>query len=58
MADFVTPRDLSDELGVSQRKIRDYLRKKYGVLASANEVRWELGTDRAADVREHFRGAS
>ncbi|WP_157366501.1 hypothetical protein [Arthrobacter sp. Soil763] len=55
MADFVTPRDLSHELGVPQKKIRDYLRQTYGLLATRNEVRWQLDADEAAAARQHFR---
>lgn len=54
MADFVTPRDLSQELGVTQKKIRDYLRQTYGLLATRNEVRWQLDADEAAAAREYF----
>jgi hypothetical protein len=54
MADFVTPRDLSHEIGVPQKKIRDYLRQTYGLLATRNEVRWQLDADEAAAARQHF----
>ncbi|MCP8999857.1 hypothetical protein NFC73_08950 [Pseudarthrobacter sp. RMG13] len=55
MADFVTPRDLSHELDIPQKKIRDYLRQTYGLLATRNEVRWQLDADEAATARQHFR---
>lgn len=55
MADFVTPRNLSHELRVPQKKIRDYLRQTYGLLATRNEVRWQLDAGQASAVRQHFR---
>jgi hypothetical protein len=54
MADFVTPRDLSHELGVSQKDIREYLRQQYGLLADRDETRWQLDVNEAESVREHF----
>jgi hypothetical protein len=54
MADSVTPRDLSHELGVSQKDIRDYLREQYGLLADRDETRWQLDVNQAESVREHF----
>jgi hypothetical protein len=54
MADFVTPRDLSHELGVSQKDIRDYLRQQYGLLADRGGTRWQLDVDQADSVRGHF----
>jgi hypothetical protein len=45
MPDFVTPRDLSDELDIPQKEIRDYLRQTYGLLATRNQVRWQLDAD-------------
>lgn len=54
MADFVTPRDLAHELGVSQKDIREYLRQQYGLLADRDETRWQLDVNQAESVREHF----
>jgi len=53
MTDPITPNDLARELGVSAKKIRDYLRSKYGNLPSF-ETRWHLTESQASDVRAHF----
>ena len=55
MTDFITPRDLSNELRVPQKKIRDYLRREYGLLADRSETRWQLDRNQASKIREHFR---
>ena len=55
MNEPVTPRDLSRELGVSQTRIRDYLRSRFGLLANRQLTRWELSSDQAAEVRAHFK---
>ena len=54
MSTTVTPADLSRELGVSQLRIRNFLRATYGKLVPP-ETRWELDEDQAARVRAHFR---
>lgn len=51
---FLTPADLSRELGVDQRKVRAYLREQYGRL-TRSETRWRLNDQRAAKVRARFR---
>ena len=55
-ADGVTPSELARELGVQPKTIREYLRSKYGLLASRNETRWLLDGQQAADVRREFSG--
>ena len=50
----VTPKDLANELGVDQRAIRVFLRKKYGLLPPFVS-RWKLEPSRAEGVRERFR---
>lgn len=52
----VTPNDLSRDLNITPRRVRDYLRAKYGKLPP-HETRWLLYEERAADVRRHFRSA-
>ncbi|WP_136709607.1 hypothetical protein [Agromyces sp. H66] len=50
----VTPNELARELDVRPVTIRNYLRSKYGVLASRHETRWLLDADQSADVRREF----
>lgn len=52
---FVSPADLASELGVPQKRIRDYLRFRYGTLPT-DEDRWRLEPAEADDVRGHFTG--
>jgi DNA-binding GntR family transcriptional regulator len=54
MSDPITPADLSRELGVSQRSIRDFLRNKHGLLQTRFEKRWLLSDEQAAEVRDFF----
>ncbi len=54
MSEPTTPRELAQELGVSAKSIRDYLRNEYGLLAPRGLKRWELTGDQAATVRAHF----
>ena len=53
MADFVTPKELARELGISDRAIRQWLRDQGW--QSVSYARWELTEDQARQVREHFR---
>jgi DNA-directed RNA polymerase sigma subunit (sigma70/sigma32) len=53
--DDTTPADLSRELSVSAKRIRDYLRAAYGTLKPPT-TRWRLTAAQADDVRRHFRG--
>lgn len=56
MDDLITPQELSKELGVSAKAVREYLRSEYGLLAKCQLTRWELTGEEAARVRAHFRG--
>jgi hypothetical protein len=49
-----TPADLSRELGIDAKRIRDFLREQYGLLPPS-ETRWRLNQERADAVRAHFR---
>ncbi|WP_148612656.1 YfeC-like transcriptional regulator [Nocardioides rubriscoriae] len=53
MDDFVTPRQLAEELGLSDRTVRQWLRDQgwQGV----PYTRWRLTEEQAAQVRNHFR---
>lgn len=53
-SEAVTPVELSRELGVSAKRIRDWLRKEYGTL-HGGDTRWYLQADRADLVRAEFR---
>jgi DNA-directed RNA polymerase sigma subunit (sigma70/sigma32) len=48
-----TPASLARELGISQKRIRDFLRKEYGKLKPF-ETRWQLDPGKAAAVRRNF----
>jgi len=52
---LTTPAELSLELDVPQKRIRDYLRSEHGVLPPGT-TRWELTDEQADAVREFFRG--
>ena len=56
MTDQITPAELARELGVSPKRIRDFLRAKYGLLQTRLETRWLLSPAQADDVRAHFGG--
>jgi uncharacterized protein YjcR len=51
--DLVTPRQLAEELGLSDRTVRQWLRDQgwQGV----PYTRWRLTDEQAAQVRNHFR---
>lgn len=53
MSDEVTPKELSQELGLSPRTIRQWLRDQGW--QSVSYTRWRLTPDQAAQVRAHFR---
>ncbi len=53
MDDYVTPRELAAELGLSDRTIRQWLRDQGW--QSVPYARWRLTDAQAAQVREHFR---
>jgi hypothetical protein len=51
-----TPTELSREIGVDQKRIRVFLRQKFGKLNKSVEPRWHLDAVRADIVRKHFAG--
>jgi uncharacterized protein YjcR len=54
MSEPITPKQLSAELGVSDRAIRQWLRDQGW--QSVPYARWELTPEQAQQVRAHFRG--
>jgi hypothetical protein len=50
----LTPADLSLELGIPQKRIRDVLRAFFGTL-EVGTTRWELSDEQADAVRDRFR---
>ncbi|GGD16998.1 YfeC-like transcriptional regulator [Nocardioides daphniae] len=54
MTEPITPQQLARDLGVSDRTIRQWLRAQGW--QSVPYARWQLTTEQAAQVREHFRG--
>lgn len=54
--DTTTPADLSRELSVDAKRIRDFLREQYGLLPP-DETRWHLTLEQDRAVRTRF-GAS
>jgi uncharacterized protein YjcR len=52
MEESITPNDLSAELGVSAKSIRQWLRDQGW--QSVPYARWELTPEQAAEVRRHF----
>lgn len=57
MPEPITPADLSRELGVDAKRIREYLRSEEGKLV-APETHWLLDETKAAKVLAHFRAKS
>jgi hypothetical protein len=57
VADHTTPSDLERELGIDQKRIRHYLRQRYGNLPAYTD-NWHLNQRAAEDVRLHFRAES
>ncbi|MGT2427094.1 hypothetical protein [Amnibacterium kyonggiense] len=57
MADHTTPADLERELGIDQKRIRHYLRQRYGNLPAYTD-NWHLNQRAAEDVRLHFHAES
>lgn len=53
MADHTTPSDLERELGIDQKRIRHYLRQRYGNLPAYTD-NWHLNQRAAEEVRLHF----
>jgi hypothetical protein len=54
VADDTTPADLERDLGIDQKRIRHYLRQRYGNLPAYTD-NWHLNARAAEDVRTHFR---
>lgn len=54
MSDDTTPADLERELGIDQKRIRHFLRQRYGNLPAYTD-NWHLNARAAEDVRTHFR---
>jgi hypothetical protein len=54
VADHTTPSDLERELGIDQKRVRHYLRQRYGNLPAYTD-NWHLNQRAAEDVRLHFR---
>lgn len=52
-SDTITPSELATELGVSDRRIRQWLRDQGW--QPVPYTRWHLTPEQAARVREHFR---
>jgi hypothetical protein len=50
----IRPEALANELGVSGKLIRAYLRKTFTRSAEAKNTAWVVTGDQAAKVREHF----
>jgi hypothetical protein len=53
VADPTTPSDLERELGIDQKRIRHYLRQRYGNLPAYTD-NWHLNARAAEEVRLHF----
>jgi hypothetical protein len=54
VADDTTPSDLERDLGIDQKRIRHYLRQRYGNLPAYTD-NWHLNARAAEDVKTHFR---
>jgi len=50
----IRPEELANELGVSGKLVRAYLRKTFTRIPEAKNTAWVLTNDQAKDVREHF----
>jgi hypothetical protein len=53
-APTVRPEELANELGLSGKIVRSYLRANFTRPAEAKNTAWVLTADQAANVREHF----
>ena len=53
MTDGITPKQLAEELGISDRTVRRWLRDQGW--QSVPYARWNLTADQAAQVRHRFR---
>lgn len=50
----IRPEKLADELGVSGKLVRAYLRKTFTRTAEAKNTAWVVTAEQAKNVREHF----
>jgi len=50
----IRPEELANELGVSGKLVRAYLRKTFVRSPEAKNTAWVLTSEQAKDVREHF----
>lgn len=50
----ITPKDLAKQLGVSEKRIRGYLRSRYRPNGEDKYSRWKLDEAMVADVLRHF----
>lgn len=50
----IRPEALADELGVSGKLVRAYLRKTFARPAEAKNTAWVVTNDQAKQTREHF----
>ena len=51
---LIRPEALADELGVSGKLVRAYLRKTFTRSPEAKNTAWVLNEDQANETREHF----
>lgn len=49
------PEELSDELGISGKLVRSFLRKRFPRSPEAKNTAWVLTAKQAEIVREHFK---
>jgi len=49
------PEELANELGISGKIVRSYLRSAFTRKAEAKNTAWVLDAKQAANVREHFK---
>lgn len=54
MSDITTPQDLARDLGISDVKLRTWLRREHPRSASEKNQRWHLTPDHVAAARKHF----
>jgi len=54
MSDTIRPEALADELGVSGKLVRAYLRKTFTRSPEAKNTAWVVTFEQAENVRKHF----
>lgn len=50
----IRPKDLAEELGVDGKVLRSYLRANFARPTEAKNTSWEIDSDTAKAVREHY----